>query len=82
MVFVLAIMKQTAKGLCTKDVHPKGGRGGFKIVDENGNGGRGVLGEWMSTFQDLPKYNCVPNLTNLKSKWSCYYSWAGIAVAV
>ena len=29
------------KGLCTKDVHPKGGRGGFKIVDENGHGGRG-----------------------------------------
>ena len=32
------------KGLCTKDVHPKGGRGGFKIVDENGHGGRGGSG--------------------------------------
>ena len=29
-----------SKELCTKDVHPKGGRGGFKIVDENGHGGR------------------------------------------
>ena len=28
-------------GLCTKDVHPNGGRGGFEIVDENGHGGRG-----------------------------------------
>ena len=35
-----------------------GGRGGFKVLDENGHGGRGGLGEWMSTFQDLPKYNC------------------------
>ena len=32
------------KGLCTKDVHPKGGRGGLKIVDENGQGGRGGSG--------------------------------------
>ena len=35
-------------------------------------GGGGVLEEWMSTFQDLPKYNCDQNLTYLKSKWSCY----------
>ena len=31
-------------GLCTKDVHPKGGGGGLKIVDENGQGGRGGSG--------------------------------------
>ena len=31
-------------GLCTKDVHPKGGRGGLKIVDENGQGGGGGSG--------------------------------------
>ena len=31
------------RGLCTKDVHPNGGRGGFEIVDENGHrGGRDV----------------------------------------
>ena len=69
-------------GAVYKGRPPERVEGGFKIVDENGRGGKGVLGEWMSTFQDLPKYNCVPNLTNLKSKWSCYYSWAGIAVAV
>ena len=56
------------KGLCTKDVHPKGGRGGFEIVDENGHGGGGVLTEWMSTFPDFSKYNCEQNLKHLKNQ--------------
>ena len=43
-------------------------------------GGGGVLEEWMSTFQDLPKYNCDQNLTYLKSKWSCYHLWASRAM--
>ena len=38
------LLPRSSKGLCTKDVHPKGGRGGFKIVDENGHGGRGGSG--------------------------------------
>ena len=46
---------------------PEGG-GGFKIVDENGHGGRGVLAEWMSTFPDFPKYNCEQNLKHLKNQ--------------
>ena len=58
---------------------PEGG-GGFKIVDENGHGVGGVVGEWMSTFQDLPKYYCDQNLTHLKLKWNCYHLWAGRAV--
>ena len=33
------------KGACTKDVHSKGGRGGFGVVDENGQGGRGGLSQ-------------------------------------
>ena len=56
------------KGLCTKDVHPNGGRGGFEIVDENGHGGGGVLTEWMSTFPDFSKYNCEQNLKHLKNQ--------------
>ena len=43
-------------------------------------GGGGVLEEWMSIFQDLPKYNCDQNLTYLKSKWSCYHLWASRAM--
>ena len=37
-------------------------------MDENGHKWRGVggLAEWISTFQDLPKYNCAQNLTHLK----------------
>ena len=31
-----------SKGACTKDVHPKGG---FGVVDENGQGGRGGLSQ-------------------------------------
>ena len=34
-----------AMGACTKDVHSKGGRGGFGVVDENGQGGRGGLSQ-------------------------------------
>ena len=37
-------------------------------MDENGHGGGGVLEEWMSTFQDLQKYNCYQNLTHLKNQ--------------
>ena len=59
-------------GTVYKGRPPEGGEGGLKIVDENGHGGRGVLEEWMSVFQDLPKYNCDQNVTYLKSKWSCY----------
>ena len=55
-------------GLCTKDVHPKGE--GFNIMGENRHGRRGVLIEWMSTFQDPPKYNCDQNLTGLKKNQS------------
>ena len=54
------------KGLCTKNVHPKGEEG-LEIVDENGHRGRGVLAEWMSTFPDFPKYNCEQNLKHQKS---------------
>ena len=60
---LLMMTQILVRGLCTKDVHPKGGRGGFKIVDENGHGGRGVLEEWMSheiTFEGfvtVPKYS-------------------------
>ena len=42
---------------------PDGVRRGLEIVDED-MGGRGVLGEWMSTFQDLPKYICIQNPCN------------------
>ena len=34
-------------------------------MDENGHGGGGALGEWMSTFQYLPKYDCVQDLKYL-----------------
>ena len=64
------LTKKEKKNLVTvyKGRPPEGGRGGFKIVDENGHGGEGVQEEWMSTFQDLPKYNCYQNLTHLKNQ--------------
>ena len=48
------------KGLCTKDVHPMGGRGGFKIVDENGHGGRGGSGRMDVHFSGPSKVKLYP----------------------
>ena len=39
MILLLETWEQQDMGLFTKDIHPKGGEGGFKIVDENGHGG-------------------------------------------
>ena len=38
MILLLETWEQQDMGLFTKDIHPKGGEGGFKIVDENGHG--------------------------------------------
>ena len=40
-------------------------------------GGGGVQEEWMSTFQDLPKYNCYQNLTHLKNQSAMLLAFMG-----
>ena len=44
VVGICPLAPAKVRGVCIKDVHPKGGRGGFEIVDENGHGGRGGSG--------------------------------------
>ena len=43
-------------GTVYKGRPPIGGRGGFKIVDENGHGGRGGSGRMDVHFSGHPKY--------------------------
>ena len=35
-----------------------------------------VLVKWMSTYQDLQKYDCDQNLTHLKNRSGAVYGWS------